>query len=95
MLPNPNSLTQPDRLTNANDLGDEDTQHLSNEPLTDTDDILNTNQLLDNIREEIKFDEAIAQKSAMLLKMLEVIFFKFNLMNFERMTMKCMHILDS
>lgn len=72
LLPNPNSLSQPNRLNNANDLDDEDTQHLNNEPLTDSNDI-NKNQLLDSLREEIKFDEAIAQKSALLLKMLEVI----------------------
>lgn len=72
LLPTPNSLSQPDWLNNVNDLDDEDTQHLSSEPLMDTNDI-NTNQLLDNLREEIKLDEAIAQKSAMLLKMLEVI----------------------
>lgn len=30
------------------------------------------NRVLDNLREEIKFDENIAMKSAMLLKLLEV-----------------------
>lgn len=84
MLPNPNSLSQPDRLNNANDFGDVDTQHLSNEPLADTND-MNTNHLLDNLREEIKFDEAIAQKSALLLKMLEVILW-FDFLNFELWT---------
>lgn len=81
LLAKSNSLSQPDRLNVANDLDDEDTQHLNNEPLSDTNDI-NTNQLLDNLRGEIKLDEAIAQKSALLLKMLEVIlrffwFFEF------------------
>lgn len=33
---------------------------------------LDLTQLLDNLREEIKFDESIAMKSAMLLKLLEV-----------------------
>lgn len=33
---------------------------------------LEINRLLDNLREEIKFDESIAMKSAMLLKLLEV-----------------------
>lgn len=72
LLSNPNSLSQPDRLNNANDLDDVDTQNLSNEPLTDTNDI-DKNQSLDNLREEIELDEAIAQKSALLLKLLEVI----------------------
>lgn len=33
---------------------------------------LDINRLLDNLREEIKYDESIAMKSAMLLKLLEV-----------------------
>lgn len=33
---------------------------------------MDLNRLLDNLREEIKFDESIAMKSAMLLKLLEV-----------------------
>lgn len=33
---------------------------------------LDLNQLLDALREDIKFDETIAMKSAMLLKLLEV-----------------------
>lgn len=37
---------------------------------------LEMNRVLDNLREEIKFDENIAMKSAMLLKILEVSNFK-------------------
>lgn len=33
---------------------------------------LDVSRVLDNLREEIKFDESIAMKSAMLLKLLEV-----------------------
>lgn len=33
---------------------------------------MDLSQVLDNLREEIKFDESIAMKSAILLKLLEV-----------------------
>lgn len=67
LLPNLKPLSELDGLD------DGDTQRLSSEPLTDTNDI-DTNPLLDNLREEIKLDEVIAQKSALLLKLLEVMF---------------------
>lgn len=39
---------------------------------------LGVSRVLDNLREEIKFDESIAMKSAMLLKLLEVCTFQNN-----------------
>lgn len=37
---------------------------------------LDVNRVLDNLRDEIKIDESIAMKSAMLLKLLEVCTFE-------------------
>lgn len=70
MMPDESSsLSQPNPLNNID--SEFNGPNVIDETLTDSNN-LDINHLMDNLREEIKSDENIAQKSALLLKLLEV-----------------------
>lgn len=74
LLPDANAVSHSNQLNanvNDNELNDEETRNFIDEPFTDSNN-LDINHLMDNLREEIKYDENIAQKSALLLKLVEV-----------------------
>lgn len=66
-----NSQLPPDRLNIALDDADSEPSNLLQNAFTDSNS-LDLNQILENLRNEIQSEENIAEKSAMLLRLLEV-----------------------
>lgn len=66
-----NSQLPPDRLNIALDDDDSEPSNLLQNAFTDSNS-LDLNQILENLRNEIQSEENIAEKSAMLLRLLEV-----------------------